>query len=72
MADTKLLYNEGGVALEISVSELRTTKPSGFNITELVHFRLKLYRRSVIPIKDRLPLSPHVAPETDLSIGVVI
>ena len=72
MADIELLYDQGGVVLGISVNELRTTKPSGFNITKLVHFWLKLYRWSLIPVKDRLPLSPHVAPETDISVGVVI
>lgn len=72
MADIELLYSQGGVVLGISVSELRTTKPSGFNRTKLVHFWLKLYRCSLIPVKDRLLLSPHVAPEADLSISVVI
>lgn len=71
MADIELLYDQGGVVLGISVNGLKTTKPSGFNI-KLVHFWLKLYRWSLIPVKDRLPLAPHLAPETDLSIGVVI
>lgn len=48
---------------------VRTTKSSGFNLTKLVHFWLKLYRRSLISVNNRLP---HVASETDLLIDVDI
>lgn len=63
MSDTELLCDQGGIVPGI----VRTTKPSGFNLTKLVHFWPKLYRRSLIPVNNRLP---HVASEIDLSIGV--
>lgn len=47
VADIKLPYCQGGVVLGISVSEVRTTKPSGFSITKFMHFWLKLYRWSL-------------------------
>lgn len=72
MADTELLYDQGGAVLGISVNELRTAKPSGFNITKLVHFWLKFYRWSLISVKDTLPLYPRVGPETDIPICVAI
>lgn len=64
MTDIELLCGERGIVPGVSV---RTTKPSGFNLTKLVYFWLKLYRRSLILVNNRLP---HVASEINLSIGV--
>lgn len=64
MTDIKLLCGQRGIVPGVSV---RTTKPSGFNLTKLVHFWLKLYRRSLILVDNRLP---HVASEIIFSIGV--
>lgn len=63
MTDIELFCGQRGIVPGVSV---RTTKPSRFNWTKLVHFWLKLYRRSLIPVNNRLP---HMASEIDLSVG---